>query len=87
MTRYIVMTSVASAPRGTNSLYRNVAVVEVEPGHPPPKMIRADARGLRRIVKHWGPQYVGKTQHCAYHRAVMEAEAMADGLNSMGVSA
>ena len=80
MSRYIVMTSVANAPRGTRSLYRNVAVVEVEPGCMP-KMIRVDAKGLRRIVKHWGPQYCGKTQACAYQRALMEAEAMADGLN------
>lgn len=74
MSRYIVMTSLASAPRGKRSTYRNVALCLVEDGVWP-KMIRKDAKGMIRIVEHYGPHYVGNTKNCAYYRVLLEAEA------------
>lgn len=61
--------------------YRNVAVVEVEAGAEP-KMISTRARGVRRIVRHYGPQSVGKTDRCAYRRTLAEAAELVVKLNA-----
>lgn len=57
--------------------YRNVAVLEVEPGAAP-KMISERARGVVRIIAHYGPQNVGKTKRCAYERTLAKAKNLAD---------
>ena len=79
-TEFIVMTSSAKMPANCWGRYRNVALVEVEAGTWP-KMISAHARGVVRIVEHYGPQFVGKTQRCAYMRVYEEAAARAEELN------
>lgn len=85
MTRFIVMTSSAAIP-GTGmgrsyGRYRDVAVVEVEDGTQP-KMISKRAKGVVRIVRVWKRQFVGKTLDCAYHRALGQAQALADQLDA-----
>ena len=70
--RYIVMTSSARVPSTNPGNYRNVAVVETD-GMTTPKMISERARGVVRIVAHWGKCNVGKTERGAYQRALAEA--------------
>ncbi|SDG59461.1 hypothetical protein SAMN05216338_1001846 [Bradyrhizobium sp. Rc2d] len=76
MRDWIVMTASASMPSNCRGIYRNVAVIEIEKAGIVPKMISERARGVRRIVRHYGPQSVGKTDRCAYACAVASAEAM-----------
>jgi hypothetical protein len=76
-TQLIVMTSsarVAGKARRFGT-YRNVAVVEVEAGSQP-AMISERARGVVRIVQHFGALSVGSTERCAYARALREAESL-----------
>jgi hypothetical protein len=82
-TEYIVMSSsahVSSARRRYGGQYRNVAVVEVESGARP-AMISERAKGVVRIVKHWGGLSVGKTERSQYAVAFAEADALANKLN------
>jgi len=76
---YIVMTSSAQVYGGVR--YRNVAVCEVERGVTP-KMISQRAKGMVRIVRRWNTCKVGKTAASEYGRALAEAEALAEQLNS-----
>ena len=66
--------------------YRNVALCEVlcdDDGVPvTPKMISDRARGMVRVVQHYGPQNVGTTSRCAYQRTLVEAEAEAAQRNT-----
>lgn len=80
---YVVMPSRANMPASCRGQYANVAVVELEPGFEGhPKMISPRARGVKRIVKRFGPQNVGKTERCAYKAALREAHEMVNRLNS-----
>lgn len=45
-------------------------------------MISLRAKGVKRIVATWEKLNVGKTDRCAFNRALNEAEALADKLNS-----
>ena len=82
MNRYIVMTAAARMPASCKGRYARVAVVELEPGFTgSPKMISERARGVRRIVETWEKCHVGKTERCAYERALAEAFALAEDLN------
>ena len=76
---YIVMTSSAHMPTSCKGRYRNVAVVEVEDGIYP-KMISTHAKGVRSIVRHFGPQNCGTTDKCAYRRTLVEAAALVESL-------
>ena len=74
---FIVMTSTAQVSGKARQFgrYRNVAVLEIEPGTKP-TMISERARGVRRIVWRSGAVSVGKTDKCAYARAQREAQAL-----------
>jgi hypothetical protein len=76
---YIVMTSGVHSPTGSGfwGRYRSVAVVLVEDANVQPKMISKRAKGVIKIVRHWGPQSVGKTERCAFAVAMREAETLA----------
>lgn len=80
-TRYVVMTAAAKMPNSCWGIYRRVAVAEIVPGSAP-KMISARARGVIRLVATWEKLNVGKTDRCAYGRALSEARALAEQLNS-----
>jgi hypothetical protein len=87
-TEYIVMTSSAKMPSSCWGRYQNVAIVEVEAGTKCPAMISERARGVVRIVHHYGPQFHGKSQNCNYYRTLLAATAEAARLNGLenGVS-
>lgn len=78
---YIVMSASAKMPNSVKSPYRRVAVVEVEPGARP-KMISERAIGVIRIVRTWERLYVGRSEKCAYERALAEAGELCDRLNA-----
>lgn len=79
---YIVMTRSTKMPSKVKARYRKVAVVELMPGFEnEPAMISERARGVKRIVKLWDHQNVGKNIRSAYAKAVAEAKAMAAQLN------
>jgi len=81
--RFIVMTSSAKMPAKVRAEYRNVALVEVAADFEgTPAMISANARGVVRIVRHYGALNVGKTSKSAYARAFAEATAEAGRLNA-----
>lgn len=75
--RFVVMTAAAKMPRTCKGRYRRVAVVELTEGFEGvPAMISERARGVARIVAIWDQLNVGKTDACAYARALAEAETM-----------
>lgn len=77
---YAIMTSSAKvSSRARLGRYRNVAVVEhAEGGFP--AMISPRARGMIRIVRHFGACSVGKTDRCEYRRTLKEAVQLLDSL-------
>ena len=84
MEKYIVISSSAQMPSSCRGQYRRVGVVELEPGvEGPPTMLSARSRQVKRVVETWENLNVGKTERCAYQRALREAEAMADRLNGV----
>ncbi len=65
--------------------YRRVAVLEIDPSTCPPegpRMISDRARGVVRVVETWERLYSGRTERCAFSRAMREAQALADRLNA-----
>lgn len=81
--RFIVMSSTARMPQSCWGSYKRVGVVELEPGFVgTPKMLSERARGVRRVVETWENCFVGKTERCAYERALVEAAKLAADLNS-----
>ena len=81
MTKYIVMTSSAKMPSTCKGEYRNVAIVEIEDGADYPLMISKRAKGVVRIVSQLPPTYVGKTDRCAYAKALAWATEQTEALN------
>jgi hypothetical protein len=81
--RFIVMSSTASVNTGAgfrSSHYRNIAVVETD-GIKTPTMIHPRHKAVKKIVRHYGKCYVGKTSKCEYARTLKVAEDLADKLN------
>lgn len=88
---WIVMTSAAKMPNSCWGRYRNVAVVSCRydiATSGGPAMISQRAKGvfqplgaLRAIIP-LGRFSVGKTERCAYQRALREAKGIADQLNN-----
>jgi len=79
--RYIVME--AGAKRvGKFGNYIRVAVVELDPSFEGrPTMISERAKGVKRIVRLWDQQYLGKTNRCEAARARCEAAELCARLN------
>jgi len=67
--------------------YKRVAVVVVDKnvlrdlGRRIPQMISKDAKGVVQIVETWENQGVGTTERCAYRRALVVAQELADKIN------
>lgn len=59
--------------------YRNVAVVEWD-GITFPKMLSKRARGMIRIVQHFGSRYVGIANRCQYQVTLIEANKLLESL-------
>lgn len=82
-----MLTAAAPMPRSCWGRYRRIAVVELCDGFAGrPKMISPRARGVVRIVQTWERLHVGITERGAYQRALVEARALAERLNSGGAS-
>lgn len=83
MSYFTVMTSSAQTKGLARKFgtYKNVAVVEVEDGHERPRMISTRAKGLVRIVRHWGSCNVGKANgNSQYAIALREAQELVEQL-------
>ena len=81
MSRFIVMDRTAHMPSSARGMYRRVAVVETDlPEGEEPKMISDRARGVVRLVRTWERLNVGKTERCAFQRALSEAYELAESL-------
>lgn len=72
---YIIQTASAKVAGKARKFgrYRHVAVLEVEDGIEFASMISTRAKGVRRIVWDSGAVSVGKTDKCAYAKAMAEA--------------
>ena len=82
MSRYVVVDKAAHIPNSCWGRYRKVAVVEVADDFPGIlAMISLHARGVLSIVEVWDRVFWGKTDRCAYGRALAAATELADELN------
>lgn len=79
-TTYIVKTAAAKMPNSCWGVYRRVAVLEIMAGTEP-AMISKRARGVVRVVATWEKCNVGRTERCAYERALSEAYELVGALN------
>ena len=82
----IVVTKSASMPSSCKGHYRKVYVVDLSPdaaalGYIPPQ-VRQGGKHIISIVRDLGPHNVGKTDRCAFARAVKEAEQIASEYNT-----
>lgn len=78
---YMILTSKACMPNSCWGRYRNVAVLEVDPGAQP-KMISERARGVRRIVWFQGKLHAGsESPRTAYGKALAYAQELVDSLS------
>lgn len=82
MSHYIVQTAAACMPNSCWGTYRRVALLEVKDGVESVAMISSRARGVVRVVQTWERLNVGKTERCAYERALTEANARASKYNT-----
>lgn len=80
-TTFVVLDKAAKMPNSCWGKYRRVAVLEVRAGSIP-AMISRRARGVVRVVATWERCNVGKTDRCAFDRALSEAHDLARQLNS-----
>jgi hypothetical protein len=78
---YFTVVDSSAKTRGKWGNYRNVAVLEMQDGAPEPCMISERSRGCIRVVDTWLSVSVGRTERCAYRRALHEATALAERLN------
>jgi hypothetical protein len=81
ISRFVVMTGSAQMPSSCWGHYKRVAVVETDLAEGQPRFIGERAKGLVRIVETWERRNVGKTKRCAYRKALLEAQTLADKLN------
>jgi hypothetical protein len=85
--RFVVQIASANMPNGCWGAHARVAVLEIEPGTRAdfkPTMISERARGVARVVETWERLNVGKTERCAFRRALAAAERLAADLNKVG---
>jgi hypothetical protein len=86
MAMHVVMTSSAK-PKGRFGRYGNVAVVQLNQEYTAknwrPKMISEHAKGVLRIVRHYGRRSMGKTERCDYAMTLKAAEELAYRLNNV----
>ena len=82
--RFIVMHATAKMPGNCWGTYRRIAIVEIVPGAPMPRMISARARGVIRVVQTWERLHTGihaPTGACAFSQAWKEATQLCDKMN------
>lgn len=79
---FIIQTAAANMPSSCWGIYRRVAVLEIDDNALEIKMISSRARGVRRVVATWEKLNVGKTERCAYERALAEAAELVARLSA-----
>jgi hypothetical protein len=83
MSKFIIKSSAACMPSSCKwGPYRRVAVLEVEDGVDSVKMISPRARGVIQVVRTWERLFVGKTDRCAYERALAHARSLVSAMAS-----
>lgn len=80
-TEFVIRDSSAKMPNSCMGRYRRVAVLEVESGTIP-RMISTRAPGVVRVVETWEKLNVGRTDRCAFARAMAEARELVARLNA-----
>jgi hypothetical protein len=87
-TRFVVISSAAAMPNSCWGVYRRVGVLEVS-GDVDERRLAIDARrkGVVRIVTTWERLNVGRTERCAYQRALAEARELAASLTAAHAAA
>lgn len=86
-TKFVVRVSRARMPSSCWGTYYRVAVLDMTPDAPEPKMISERARGCVRIVRTWEKCRDGSTPKCAVNRAIRGANLLAAELNHSTVTA
>jgi len=82
MRTYIVQSATANMPSSCWGRYGRVAVLEVDSMmRTSVSMISERARGVIRVVRTWEKLNIGKTERCAFERAIAAAEELAQELN------
>ena len=85
--RFVVVDKSAHMPNSCWGVYRRVGVVEltVEAQREGsfPAMLSKRATAVNRVVDTWENCNVGTTNRCAYRRAVVAANDLADKLNAV----
>lgn len=77
MSKYMVMTASAQMPFTCWGKYKRVAVVELQEGFSGvPTMISNRANGVKAVIKTWERLNVGRTEKCAYQRALQKAHRL-----------
>lgn len=81
---YAIITSSAKMPASCWGRYVRLGVVELEPGCTPADvtMLSDRSRAVRRVVQTWERLHSGRTDKDAHSRALREAEALRDRLNT-----
>jgi len=82
MSKFIVQSAAACMPNSCWGQYKRVAVLEVLDHVERVRMISERAQGVVRVVETWERLNVGRTERCAYRRALAEAQALAQRLNA-----
>ncbi len=77
---YIVKHSSAKMPSSCKGIYRRIGLMKVVKGTNP-SMISERSKGVLELVETWEKLNVGKTEKCAFQRALKEANETADKLN------
>ncbi len=72
---FVILSSAAKMPAGCWGEYRRVGLLEVRKGFKP-KQISQHPKGVIRIIKTWEKLNVGKTNRCAFQKALEEAESL-----------
>lgn len=79
--RFVVRISSARMPSSCWGRYEHVAVMEVDWSVKSVHAIDDRPSYVRRIVRYWGRQYVGKTKRSAASIAYEQAKSLAERLN------
>lgn len=79
--KFIVMTATARMPASCRGTYRRVAIVETD-GLNHPKQINPTHAAVVSIRRSWERLNVGKTDSCAFQRALRAATEMASLMNA-----
>jgi hypothetical protein len=80
-TKFVVVSSAAAMPNSCWGVYKRIGVLEVAADADENRLtIDARRKGVIRIVTTWERLNVGRTERCAYQRALAEARELAASL-------